>query len=64
MERDQSKLVEDLYAEIDTLRRRVRYLEANRDHCGVKQHLQPECRIWLVMSDMLKAKHRIRRDGR
>lgn len=51
-------------AEIDILRRRVRVLEAARHLCGDAKILHSECRIWLVMNDMLKSKYRVRRDGR
>lgn len=50
--------------EIDCLRRRIKVLEAQRNTCGKNKELCYECREWLVMNDMLKMKHRVRRDGR
>jgi hypothetical protein len=53
-----------LHAEIDTLRRRIRQLEAERGLCADSRTLHPECRVWLVMNEMLKTRTRVRRDGR
>ena len=46
----------------DNLQRQVNQLKAGV--CGKTGQLHPDCRYWLVMNDMLKAKHRIGRDGR
>lgn len=56
--------LESAYKLIDELKRRIAYLEATQDCCGNTKQLRYACREWLVMEDMLKAKHRFRRDGR
>jgi hypothetical protein len=54
----------DKDTEIDRLRRRIAYLEATQNNCATNKELCYDCRVWLVMNDMLKTKHRVRRDGR